>query len=73
MPQLQSLSTSYLLISLIFSSIGLGYFIYGKKQKQRVVFWTGIALMAYPLVVSDPLLMTLAGVALMFVPRLVRG
>jgi hypothetical protein len=40
--------TSYLLISLVFSSIGLGYFIYGKKQKHTVAYYSGICLIVYP-------------------------
>jgi hypothetical protein len=72
LPDLSSLSGSYLVISLIFSSIGLGYFVYGKKQKHKVAFWSGICLMGYPYMVTDPLAMVVIGVALMFVPRFVR-
>ena len=67
-----NLSASYLLITLVFSSIGLGYFIYGKKQKHKVAFWTGIALMGYPYLVTQPWPMVLVGVGLMFVPKLVK-
>lgn len=62
--------TNYLLISLIFSSIGLGYFIYGKKQKHTVAYYTGLCLMACPYIITDPMLM--AGIGLMFVPTFVR-
>ena len=49
--------TSYLLISLVFSSIGLGYFIYGKKQKHTVAYYSGICLIVYPYIVSDLVVM----------------
>ena len=65
-------STSYLLITLLFSSIGLGYFIYGKKQKHRVAFWTGIALMAYPNLISQPAPMVVTGLALMLIPKFLK-
>lgn len=63
---------SYLLISLVFSSIGLGYFIYGKKQKHTVAFYTGLCLIMYPYMISDPIIMILIGIALMFVPKFLR-
>ncbi len=64
--------TSYLLTSLVFSSIGLGYFIYGKKQKHKIAFYTGICLMVYPYFISAMPVMIGVGVALMFVPKFVR-
>lgn len=64
--------TNYLLISLVFSSIGLGYFIYGKKQKHKIAFYTGICLMAYPYLITDPTMMFIVGIALMFVPKYIR-
>lgn len=64
--------TNYLLISLVFSSIGLGYFIYGKRQKHKIAFYTGLCLMLYPYVITNPTQLVLIGVALMFVPKFVR-
>ena len=66
------LDPSYLLTSLIFSSIGLGYFIYGRKQKHKVAFYTGICLMGYPYVVTELIPMIMLGVGLMLVPKFVR-
>ncbi len=64
--------TSYLLTSLVFSSIGLGYFIYGKKQKHKIAYYTGICLMVYPYFFTGLPVMIGVGVALMFVPKFVR-
>lgn len=62
----------YLMISLVFSSIGLGYFIYGRKQKQQVTFYAGICLMLYSYVITDTLPMIAVGVGLMLAPKLIR-
>jgi len=63
---------SYLLISLVFSSIGLGYFIYGRKQKHKVAFYSGICLMFYCYVVTTPMAMILIGIGLMSAPKFMR-
>ncbi len=42
------MSASLLLWGVLFSSIGLGYFIYGKKQNATVPLVCGIALMIIP-------------------------
>lgn len=64
--------TSFLLISLVFSSIGLGYFIYGRKQKHKIAFYSGLCLMLYPYMISDPLWLIVIGVALMSAPKFIR-
>jgi len=38
------MNTSLLLWSLLFSSVGLGFFIYGKKQKAVVPLFCGLGL-----------------------------
>lgn len=63
---------SYLLISLVFSSIGMGYFIYGSKQKHKVAFYTGICLMVDPYVITSTLPMVAVGVGLLFAPKFIR-
>ena len=66
------MDTAHLLWSLLFGSIGLGYFIYGKRQSNSVVRYSGIALMVYPYFISHTLTMVLVGIVLMFVFRFVR-
>jgi hypothetical protein len=61
-----------LLWGLVFGSIGMGYFIYGRKQANVVVRYTGVALMVFPYFVSDTLLLVLSGIVLLFVPRFVK-
>ena len=36
------------LVYVVFGSFGLGYFVYGKKQKKTVPLVSGIVLMVYP-------------------------
>jgi hypothetical protein len=66
------MNTSLLLWSLLFSSIGLGFFIYGKKQKAVVPLFSGLSLMIYPYFVSNTLLLVAIGAALMVLPYFVR-
>ena len=62
--QFGNFSPSNLFAGLIFGSIGLGAFIYGKKN----AFWRpmviGIILMAYPYFLSGTLLIYLIGIVL---------
>jgi hypothetical protein len=41
------------MLSVLFSSIGAGYFIYGKRQRQVVSLLTGLALCVYPYFLSN--------------------
>ena len=62
---------TYLMASLVFSSIGLGYFIYGKRQKQKIIYYSGLALMVYPYLITTPSTLVLIGIALMAAPKIV--
>ena len=64
--------TASLLWGLLFGSIGLGYFIYGKKQNHTVALLSGIGLMVYPYFVTNAYALVLIGLALMAVPYFVR-
>jgi len=61
-----------LLWGLLFSSIGLGFFIYGKKQSAVVPLLTGVALMVFPYFVANVYLLVAIGVALIALPYFVR-
>nr|WP_246624657.1 hypothetical protein [Oceanobacter mangrovi] len=60
-----------LLLGVLFSSIGLGYFIYGKKQANLVVRYTGVALMVYPYFIDNVWAVIAVGVGLMLVPKFI--
>jgi len=63
---------SLLLWGLLFSSIGLGFFVYGKKQRAVVPLICGVALMLFPYFVSDTILLVAIGVVLMAIPYFFR-
>lgn len=67
-----ALNASTLLWGVLFGSIGLGFFIYGKKQQAIVPLVCGLALMVFPYFVSGTVLLIAIGVALMAIPYLVR-
>ncbi len=66
------MDTASLLWGLLFGSIGLGYFVYGKNQKALVPALCGLALMVFPYFISSTLLMVIVGAALMAIPWFVR-
>jgi hypothetical protein len=53
---------------LLFGSIGLGFFMYGRKQRAVVPLVCGLALMVFPYFVTNSVLLVLIGVALMTIP-----
>jgi len=57
-----------LLWGLVFSSVGLAYFVYGKRQGRVVPLVCGVALMVYPYVVANTLLVVGIGAVLSAVP-----
>jgi predicted membrane protein len=67
-----ALNTSWLLWGLLFGSVGLGFFIYGKRQKAFVPLICGLLLMIFPYFVSNTFLLVAIGIALMAVPYFVR-
>ena len=67
------MNTSWLFWGLIFGSAGLGFFIYGKRQKAVVPMVCGLILMIYPYFISSTILLVSIGVALMAVPYFVRA
>ena len=66
------MDTSSLLWGLLFGSIGLGFFVYGRRQKTVVPLACGIALMIVPYLVSNTMLLVILGVALIAIPYFVR-
>ena len=61
-----------LLWGLLFSSIGLGFAIYGRRQGAVVPLTCGVALMVYPYFVSNVMLLVGIGVLLVAVPFFLR-
>ncbi|AYO55285.1 amino acid transport protein [Acinetobacter wuhouensis] len=67
------MNTTALFLGLIFSSIGLGYFIYGKKQNMVVPFIAGIILMIFPYFMENTLILSSISIVLTIIPWLIRA
>ncbi len=65
-------TTSTLLLGVLFGSIGLGFFIYGRKQKAVVPLISGIGLMVFPYFISNIYIMILTGIALIVLPYFIK-
>ena len=61
-----------LLWGLLFSAIGMSFFIYGRKQRRAVPLVCGIVLMAYPYFVPSTIWLVVIGAMLCAVPYFVR-
>ena len=57
-----------LLWGLLFSSIGLGFFLYGRKQRAVVPLVCGLVLMIYPYFIPNVIALVAIGVVLIAVP-----
>ena len=64
--------TAVLLWGLLFASIGLGYFIYGKKQRAVVPLVCGLALMVFPYFMPNVLILVVIGAGLAAIPYFLR-
>ncbi|MEZ5574120.1 MAG: hypothetical protein R3F36_06110 [Candidatus Competibacteraceae bacterium] len=66
------MNTSLLLLGVLFGSVGLGYFLYGKKQRAVVPLVCGLALMVVPYFISSTALLVMVGAVLSGIPYFVR-
>jgi len=65
-------SAAVLLWGVVFGSLGLAYFVYGKKQQRFVPLLCGIALMAFPYFISNTIVLVVIGLVLSLVPYFFR-
>ncbi|MDK4792828.1 MULTISPECIES: amino acid transport protein [Acinetobacter] len=66
------MNTTQLFVGIIFSSIWLGYFLYGKKQKMTVPFTMGLVLMIFPYFIESNVLLSSIGTLLSVIPYFLR-
>ena len=66
------MDSTTIIFSLLFGSVGMAYLVYGKKEQRSVPFLAGVALCAFPYLISNKLLLLLVGVALVLVPFIIR-
>ena len=63
---------SKLLWGLLFGSIGIGFLIYGRRQRTLMPFLAGIGLIGFPYFVDGTGTLLLAGVVLIALPFVVK-
>ena len=66
------MDTTSLLWGVLFGSIGLGFLIYGRKQRMVVPLVCGLGLMIFPYFVSNSILLVTTGIVLMAIPYFLR-
>ncbi len=69
---LNTMNATQLFLGVIFGSIGLGYFMYGKKQKMTVPLVCGLVLMIYPYFTESTTLLSVIGVIISILPYFLR-
>jgi hypothetical protein len=67
----ETMDATTLFAGVILSSVGLGYLVYGRKQRNPVALISGVALCGAPYLISNLLLLAAAGVAFMALPFLI--
>ncbi len=61
-------NTAAIMWGVLFGSIGMGYLIYGRKQRRGIALLSGVVLCVFPYFVSNVFLMILIAVILMALP-----
>lgn len=64
-------SPSQLFIGLVAGAIGVGYFVYGRREGRFAPMLCGIALCVYPYLVTGTLALCVIGAALLAAPFIV--
>ncbi|MFT5788233.1 MAG: hypothetical protein ACI8SJ_000330 [Shewanella sp.] len=65
-------SLSIIMWSVLFGSIGMGFFVYGKKQRAIVPLCSGLALIVFPYFMTSVAMLLVVGVILIAIPYFVR-
>ena len=61
-------TTAEIVWAMLFGAMGMGYFIYGKRQRAAIPFMCGIALFIFPYFMPNVYVLVLVGIAIMVVP-----
>ncbi|PKH03136.1 hypothetical protein CXF72_08095 [Psychromonas sp. MB-3u-54] len=65
-------SSSIIIWSILFSSIGMGFLMYGKKQRAIVPLCAGLALIVFPYFMTSVLMLLVVGIILVAIPYFIR-
>jgi len=66
------MNSTALLWGLLFSVIGFGFFLYGRKQRAVVPLVCGVALMVYPYFIPNVIALIAIGIMLAAIPYFFR-
>ena len=66
------ISTSTLILGVIFGAIGLGFFIYGKKQRVIIPLFCGIGLMILPYFISNIYILIFSGIIIVAISYFIK-
>lgn len=66
-------STSTIMWAMLFGAIGVGFIMYGRKQRMAVPLLVGVALCVFPYFISNVYFLVITGVVVMALPYLVRA
>ncbi|WP_374974068.1 amino acid transport protein [Acinetobacter venetianus] len=66
------MNATQLFLGVIFSSIGFGYFLYGKKQKMAVPLVCGLVLMLFTYFIDNTMIISIIGIVLSILPYFLR-
>ncbi|MGL1957987.1 MAG: hypothetical protein OCD00_11800 [Colwellia sp.] len=65
-------SEAIMVWSVLFGGIGIGYFIYGRKQKAIVPFCVGLSLFVFPYFMSSVTMLLIVGAILIAIPYFIK-
>jgi hypothetical protein len=66
------MNEAMLLWSVLFGAIGVGYFVYGRRQGKAVPLWCGVVLILYPYFMPNAVVVVIVGAIFVAVPYFVR-
>jgi hypothetical protein len=66
-------SAAMIMWSVLSGAIGMGYVVYGKRQKAIVPLCVGMALMVFPYFVANVTILVIAGFVLVGIPYFLRA
>ncbi len=65
-------SSTSIMWGVLFGSIGMGYIVYGKKQRRGIALLSGVVLCAFPYFISSVFLMIVIAIIFMALPYFYR-
>lgn len=66
------MNATTLYLGVLFGSIGLGFFVYGRKRKSVIPVFCGIGLMVFPYFTSNLYILILSGIVLAVAPFIIK-